>query len=244
MFIDESEAADELQRLTRELENFQDIAQQLVPLPGEVPTLEGFDIWGGSLQMSGSVGGDHITYIDFKTRFDLKARIERARAEGPHGCRREPGTLPAQGRRRAHRRRRPSDDRCPAGGHAAPGVSARRDLRTGSLRADHATAVREPQHALLSVLRHEQVRVAHLRRDLRRREVSLSVGGTAVPVRVLEPARSVHGGQPAPLPLVPSARDAAVVQRDRSQHDAEPARLQGTLRDERVDADGPRATSC
>ena len=52
MFIDESEAADELQRLTRELENFQDIAQQLVPLPGEVPTVDGFDIWGGSLQLT------------------------------------------------------------------------------------------------------------------------------------------------------------------------------------------------
>jgi serine phosphatase RsbU (regulator of sigma subunit) len=82
MFIDESEAADELQRLTRELENFQYIAQQLLPLPGDVPTVEGFDIWGGSLQLSGSVGGDHITYVDFKTRFDLNARIERARAEG------------------------------------------------------------------------------------------------------------------------------------------------------------------
>ena len=80
--MSESEAADELQRLTRELENFQSIAQQLVPLPGEVPTLEGFDIWGGSLQVSGSVGGDHITYVDFKTRFDLKARIARARSEG------------------------------------------------------------------------------------------------------------------------------------------------------------------
>ena len=74
MFIDESEAADELQRLTREPENFQRIAQQLVPLPGDVPTLEGFEIWGGSLQLTGSVGGDHITYIDFKTRFDLNAR--------------------------------------------------------------------------------------------------------------------------------------------------------------------------
>ena len=82
MFIDESEAADQLQRLTRELENFQSIVQQLVPLPGEVPTLEGFDVWGGSLQLSGTVGGDHITYLDFKTRFDLKARIDRARAEG------------------------------------------------------------------------------------------------------------------------------------------------------------------
>ena len=76
------EAPDELQRLTRELENFQDIARQLVPLPGEVPTLQGFDIWGGSLALAGSVGGDHITYIDFKTRFDLQARIERARADG------------------------------------------------------------------------------------------------------------------------------------------------------------------
>jgi serine phosphatase RsbU (regulator of sigma subunit) len=80
--MNDSEAAEELQRLTRELENFQDIAQQLVPLPGEVPTIDGFDIWGGSLQVSGSVGGDHITYVDFKTRFDLNARIERARAEG------------------------------------------------------------------------------------------------------------------------------------------------------------------
>ena len=80
-FMSDSEAADELQRLTRELENFQDIAQQLVPLPGEVPTLQGFDIWGGSLPLSGSIGGDHITYVDFKQRFDLAARIARARAD-------------------------------------------------------------------------------------------------------------------------------------------------------------------
>jgi serine phosphatase RsbU (regulator of sigma subunit) len=80
--MSESGATGELQRLTRELENFQDIARQLVPLPGEVPTLQGFDIWGGSLPLAGSVGGDHITYVDFKTRFDLQARIERARAEG------------------------------------------------------------------------------------------------------------------------------------------------------------------
>src|SRR3970040_1842077 len=80
--MSESEASDELQRLTRELENFQDIAQQLVPLPGEVPTLRGFDIWGGSLPLSGLVGGDHITYVDFKKRFDLQARIDRARGGG------------------------------------------------------------------------------------------------------------------------------------------------------------------
>ena len=73
---------DQLRHLERELENFRDIAQQLVPLPGEVPTVLGFDIWGGTLPLSGSVGGDHITYVDFKQRFDLAARIHQAREAG------------------------------------------------------------------------------------------------------------------------------------------------------------------
>ena len=78
------EASEELQRLTRELDNFQNIAKYLVPLPGEVPRLSGIDVWGGSLALNGSVGGDHITYVDFKHRFDLQARIARAREEGRH----------------------------------------------------------------------------------------------------------------------------------------------------------------
>jgi serine phosphatase RsbU (regulator of sigma subunit) len=93
--VDRSE---ELERLTRELDNFQNIAKYLVPLPGEVPRLNGIDVWGGSLQLNGSVGGDHITYLDFKQRFDLHARIERAREEGRHdvadnleACRRKAG---------------------------------------------------------------------------------------------------------------------------------------------------------
>jgi serine phosphatase RsbU (regulator of sigma subunit) len=90
--------SEELERLTRELDNFQNIAKYLVPLPGEVPRLSGIDVWGGSLQLNGSVGGDHITYIDFKQRFDLNARIERAREERRHdvadnleGCRHKAG---------------------------------------------------------------------------------------------------------------------------------------------------------
>jgi serine phosphatase RsbU (regulator of sigma subunit) len=79
----ESEAsASQLRRLTRELENFREIAQQLVPLPGEVPRVRGFEIWGGSLPLSGPVGGDHITYLDFNRRFDLDARIAYARTTG------------------------------------------------------------------------------------------------------------------------------------------------------------------
>jgi len=83
MSLSRSETSpDQLRRLTRELENFQEIAQQLVPLPGEVPTIRGFDMWGGTLPLAGPVGGDHITYVDFKQRFDLRARIDRARAAG------------------------------------------------------------------------------------------------------------------------------------------------------------------
>ena len=78
----EAEATEELQRLTRELDNFQNIAKFLVPLPGEVPRLSGIDVWGGTRPLRGDVGGDHITYLDFKQRFDLNARIERARADG------------------------------------------------------------------------------------------------------------------------------------------------------------------
>ena len=92
------ETSQELERLTRELDNFQSIAKYLMPLPGEVPRLSGIDVWGGSVQLNGSVGGDHITYVDFKQRFDLQARITRAREEGRYdvadnleGCLRKAG---------------------------------------------------------------------------------------------------------------------------------------------------------
>jgi serine phosphatase RsbU (regulator of sigma subunit) len=71
-----------LQQLTGELDNFEAIAKFLLPQPGEVPTLRGIDVWGGSLPLTGVVGGDHIIYIDFKQRFDLDARIARAREKG------------------------------------------------------------------------------------------------------------------------------------------------------------------
>jgi len=72
----------QLEQLTRELENFQDIARYLLPQPGEVPRLDGIDVWGGSQALAGSVGGDHIIYVDFKQRFNLDARLSRAIAEG------------------------------------------------------------------------------------------------------------------------------------------------------------------
>lgn len=74
----------ELGRLTAELDNFRDIARNLLPQPGEVPRLQGIEVWGGTRPLNGSAGGDHIIYVDFKRRFDLAARMQRARDEGRH----------------------------------------------------------------------------------------------------------------------------------------------------------------
>jgi serine phosphatase RsbU (regulator of sigma subunit) len=71
-----------VKRLTRELDNFRDIAKYILPTPGDVPRLAGIDMFGGTLPLGGSAGGDHIIYVDFKRRYDLDARIARAQAEG------------------------------------------------------------------------------------------------------------------------------------------------------------------
>jgi serine phosphatase RsbU (regulator of sigma subunit) len=88
----------QLKQLTREIDNFRDIAKYILPTPGEMPHLEGVDIYGGVLPLSGSVGGDHLIYVDFKQRFDLDARIARAREQGRYDvvqnlewCRRKTG---------------------------------------------------------------------------------------------------------------------------------------------------------
>ena len=74
--------ADPLALLTGELKNFQDIAKYIQASADEIPTLEGIDVYGGTVPLNGLGGGDHIIYVDFKKRYDLQARIEHARAEG------------------------------------------------------------------------------------------------------------------------------------------------------------------
>jgi serine phosphatase RsbU (regulator of sigma subunit) len=71
-----------LEQLIDELNNFQEIAGYLVPRPGHLPAIRGMDVYGGTLALNGSVGGDHIIYVDFKQRFDLQARIDDALAKG------------------------------------------------------------------------------------------------------------------------------------------------------------------
>src|SRR4030095_8923090 len=73
---------DLIRRLTGELANFEDIAKYLVPQPGDLPRLQGIDIYGGTIPLNGVVGGDHLIYVDFKRRFDLDARIQQASEQG------------------------------------------------------------------------------------------------------------------------------------------------------------------
>lgn len=68
--------------LVEEIQNFEEIAASLVPSPGDIPQLEGLDIYGLSKPLHSLVGGDHIIYIDFNRRFDLDARIRQAEAIG------------------------------------------------------------------------------------------------------------------------------------------------------------------
>ncbi len=80
--MSDPDIAAQLRQLTRELDNFRDIAKYILPTPGEIPRLQGLDIFGGTVAFSGSIGGDHLIYVDFKRRFDLDARIALAREQG------------------------------------------------------------------------------------------------------------------------------------------------------------------
>ena len=68
--------------LFNELKNFQDIATYIKPLSGEIPEINGMDIYGEVIPFNGVVGGDHIVYVDFNKRYDLDLRIREAQDQG------------------------------------------------------------------------------------------------------------------------------------------------------------------
>ena len=65
-----------------ELENLHEIVGAIKPSSGEMPGLDGIDIFGGSVPLNGIAGGDHIIYIDFNKRYDLDVRINDAKENG------------------------------------------------------------------------------------------------------------------------------------------------------------------
>jgi len=74
--------SDRLSFLADELENFSEIMKFLKPSPGERPRLDGIDIDAVSMPLNGTIGGDHLVYIDFNKRYDLDALIAKAREGG------------------------------------------------------------------------------------------------------------------------------------------------------------------
>jgi serine phosphatase RsbU (regulator of sigma subunit) len=64
--------------LEDELKNFEGIAKHLKPSSGEIPALNGIDIYGEEIPLNGVAGGDHIIYVNFNKRYDLARRIEEA----------------------------------------------------------------------------------------------------------------------------------------------------------------------
>ena len=83
-----------VKRLTRELDNFRDIAKYILPTPGEVPRIKGIDVFGGSLPLA-RLGGRRPHHVH-RLRAALRSRCpDRARAEGrPARHRRRTGTVP------------------------------------------------------------------------------------------------------------------------------------------------------
>ena len=73
---------DRLRFLADELENFSEIMKVLKPSPGERPRLLGVDIDAVSMPLNGTIGGDHLIYLDFEKRYDLDRLIANARAAG------------------------------------------------------------------------------------------------------------------------------------------------------------------
>jgi serine phosphatase RsbU (regulator of sigma subunit) len=54
------------------------LRKRLMPVEGMIPHIPGIEMYGNSIP-AGSVGGDLFEYINFQQRYDLDARIERAK---------------------------------------------------------------------------------------------------------------------------------------------------------------------
>ncbi len=58
------------------------LSQCLTPDAGAIPKIANVDIYGATVPLNGVAGGDLITFIDFRERYDLDSRIAGALAKG------------------------------------------------------------------------------------------------------------------------------------------------------------------
>ena len=54
------------------------LRKRLMPVEGAIPHIQGIEMYGNSAPV-GTVGGDLFEYINFQQRYDIDARIQRAR---------------------------------------------------------------------------------------------------------------------------------------------------------------------
>jgi serine phosphatase RsbU (regulator of sigma subunit) len=82
------EAGDVVDRLEGELDNFVNIFRRIRP-PSPRISIGNIDIYGDTVFLNGSAGGDHIVYVDFQKRYDLDRRMELAARKGSNEVVRE-----------------------------------------------------------------------------------------------------------------------------------------------------------
>lgn len=69
--------------LEKELQTgVQHLAQSLIPDAGAIPRIANVDIYGTSIPLNGVAGGDLVSFVNFRERYDLDGRIARALAQG------------------------------------------------------------------------------------------------------------------------------------------------------------------
>jgi serine phosphatase RsbU (regulator of sigma subunit) len=64
-------------RIKHTLDELDKRVKYIKPPPGEIPRLNGIDLFGEILPKEGTIGGDHIIYLNFNRRYDIDARIKR-----------------------------------------------------------------------------------------------------------------------------------------------------------------------
>ena len=75
-------SGDLLRNLTGELENFERIAQYLLPKPGDLPRLTGIDIFGGDILVAAVM--EKIGADDYRVTVFADARTRNARVVWTH----------------------------------------------------------------------------------------------------------------------------------------------------------------
>ena len=58
------------------------LARSLLPEAGSIPRISNVDIYGTTIPLNGVAGGDLVSFVNFRERYDLDGRIARALAQG------------------------------------------------------------------------------------------------------------------------------------------------------------------